>query len=109
MSVDGIEGIVLHDLLECVCASVFSRCEARRRPQPPVIAWAKERYTALLVVDGSTLDALLRKVGLRRGAERNPLAGEMTALHHLPHHPPPHAWHQPDPPAHRHSVLPHIP
>jgi len=57
-----------------------ARWRARQRPLPPVLAWAKERYTAVLAVDGSTLDALLRKVGLLRGQERHPLAGKMMVL-----------------------------
>ena len=50
---------------------------------PPEIAWVQERYTACLIVDGSTLDALIRKVGLLRDLEKHPLAGKMTALLHL--------------------------
>jgi len=57
-----------------------ARWSARQRPLPPVLAWAKERYTAVLAADGSTLDALLRKVGLLRGKERHPLAGKMMVL-----------------------------
>lgn len=53
---------------------------ARQRPLPPVLAWARERYTAVLAADGSTLDALLRKIGLLRGKEQHPLAGKMMVL-----------------------------
>ena len=58
---------------------MHSRWQSRQRPLPPEIACAQERYTEILVPDGSTLDALLRKVGLLRKAEKNPLAGRMTA------------------------------
>src|SRR5437764_14692162 len=51
-------------VFEAVLPQWHARFAARQRPLPPVIAWAQARYTALLVVDGSTLDALLRKVGL---------------------------------------------
>lgn len=57
-----------------------ARWRQRQRPLPPVLAWAKERYTDVLSVDGSTLDVLLRKVGLLRGLERPPLAGKMMVL-----------------------------
>lgn len=57
-----------------------SRWCLRRRPLPPVLAWARERYTAVLAADGSTLDALLRKVGLLRGQQQHPLAGKMMVL-----------------------------
>jgi hypothetical protein len=56
------------------------RWQERLRPLPPVLAWAQKRYTAVLAADGSTLDALLRKVGLLRGRERHPLAGKMMVL-----------------------------
>jgi len=52
----------------------------RQRPLPPVLAWAQQRYTHVLSVDGSTLDALLCKVGLLRGSHQHPLAGKMMVL-----------------------------
>ncbi len=95
---------VLHDVLPALDA----RFAARKRPLPPVIAWAKQQYTALLVVDGSTLDALLRKVGLLREAERNPLAGRMTALLDLASRLPHQLWYEPDPPANAQRAWPKI-
>lgn len=57
------------------------RSQARQRPLPPLLAWAQQRYTAILAGDGSTLDALLRQVGLLRDADKHPLAGKiMTVL-----------------------------
>ncbi len=57
------------------------RSQERKRPLPPVLAWGQKRYQAILAVDGSTLDALLRKVGLLRGADKHPLGGKiMTVL-----------------------------
>ncbi len=57
-----------------------ARWQARQRPLPPVLAWAQARYTAILAADGSTLDALVRKVGLLRDSETHPLAGKMLAV-----------------------------
>ena len=55
------------------------RSQARQRPLPPALDWA--RYQAIVAVDGSTLDALLRKVGLLRDEAQHPLAGKiMTGL-----------------------------
>lgn len=59
------------------------RWEKRERPLAPEIAWAQARFTACLIADGSTLDVLVRKVGLLRDLESHPLAGKMTALLHL--------------------------
>lgn len=56
------------------------RSQARQRPLPPTLAWAQKRYQAVLAVDGSTLDALLRKVGLLRDEEKHPLGGKIMTL-----------------------------
>lgn len=45
------------------------RWQERVRPLPAEIAWAQARFTACLIVDGSTLDALIRKVGLLRAGQ----------------------------------------
>ncbi len=59
------------------------RWESRQRPLPPEVAWVQKRYNQCFIVDGSTLDALVKKVGLLREAGTHPLAGKMTALLHL--------------------------
>jgi len=57
-----------------------ARWRQRQRPLSPVLAWAQQRYTHVLSVDGSTLDVLLCKVGLLRGSQQHPLAGKMMVL-----------------------------
>jgi hypothetical protein len=71
------------------------RWEKRSRPMSPEVAWAQERYQQCLIVDGSTLDALIRKIGLLREEAKNPLAGKMTALLHLGSHLPHQIWFDP--------------
>ena len=56
------------------------RRQHRQRPLPPALAWAQKRYQTILAVDGSTLDALLRKVGLLRDEENHPLAGKILTV-----------------------------
>ena len=56
------------------------REQARQRPLPPLLAWAQEQYTVVLAADGSTLDALMRKVGLLRDSETCPLAGKIMGV-----------------------------
>ena len=56
------------------------RWQARQRPLPPVLAWAQKRYAAVVAADGSTLDALVRQVGVLRDAAQHPLAGKMLAV-----------------------------
>jgi hypothetical protein len=73
-----------------------------------VIAWAQARYTQLAVCDGSTLDALIRKVGLLRDRPTNPLAGRMTALLDLCSRLPVHIWYDADAQAHDQRFWPKI-
>jgi len=67
-------------VLQELVPTLQQRWEARARPVAPAVAWARSRYAAVLVADGSTLDALVRKVGLFRDAPTHPLAGRITAL-----------------------------
>jgi hypothetical protein len=67
-------------LLQHLLPVLRQRWQARQRPLPPVLAWAQERYIAVLAADGSTFDALVRKVGLLRDSPTHPLAGKMLAL-----------------------------
>ena len=74
--------------------------QARQRPLSPELAWAQAHYTQVLACDGSTCDALVRQVGLLRGAPVNPLAGRMTALLDLCSRLPRQIWYERDPEAH---------
>src|SRR5262245_1146900 len=67
---------VLHQVLP----QMADRWHARTRPLPPALRWAHEHFTAVLALDGSTLDALLRKCGLLRDGEGPVLAGRMAGL-----------------------------
>jgi hypothetical protein len=80
---NSLPAILFLKVLNQLLPQMQQRWEARKRPLPPEIAWVQERFTACLIVDGSTLDALIRKVGLLRDLEKHPLAGKMTALLHL--------------------------
>src|SRR5258708_29620262 len=76
------------------------RWAERQRPLSPEIAWAQAHYAAVQVVDGSTLDALLRRIGLLQELPQNPLAGRMTAVLNLASRLPTHVWYEADPKAH---------
>jgi hypothetical protein len=95
-------------ILQTVLPLMHARWQARQRPLPPEITWAQARYTEVTVHDGSTLDALLRKVGLLREAETNPLAGRMTALLDLCSRLPRHIWYEDDAQAHDQRFWPRI-
>lgn len=85
-----------------------ARWMPRERPLPAEVAWAAERYRAVLAVDGSTLDALIRKIGLLRDAPTNPLAGRMTAMLDLCTRLPVRLWYECEPEAHDQRCWPEI-
>jgi hypothetical protein len=95
-------------VLLAVLPVMHDRWQARQRPLPPEIAWAQARYTEVLVADGSTLDSLVRKVGLLRESEINPLAGRMTALLDLCSRLPRQVWYEEDAQAHDQRFWPRI-
>ena len=66
--------ILFYQVLRDVLPVMQARWLARQRPVPTVVAWARQHFSAVLVLDGSTLDALLKKTGLLRGTDGKPLA-----------------------------------
>lgn len=100
-------------ILQEVLPLVASRWQARTRPLPPEIATALELYSAVLAADGSTLDVLLRQVGLLREEPQAPLAGRMMALLDVASRLPRQVWYSNDPQAHDQQwwpqLLEHVP
>lgn len=88
------------NVLNLLLPQMQQRWQDRERPLPPEIAWVQERFSACLIVDGSTLDALIRKVGLLRDLDKHPLAGKMTALLHLGSQLPDKIWFDNQPTSH---------
>jgi Transposase DDE domain. len=64
------------------------------------VAHAQRHFSAVLALDGSTLDVLLRKVGLLRGLDKAPLAGRIAALLDIASHLPREVWYEDDSQAH---------
>lgn len=96
------------NILLSVLPQMQQRWAERKRPLPPEIAWAQERYSAVQAVDGSTLDALIRKIGLLKDLPQNPLAGKITALLNLGSRLPSQIWYESDPQAHDQRFWPQI-
>ncbi len=71
---------LFESILNEILPQMHERWQERSRPRPPVIERALGHFAAVLALDGSTLDALLRKVGLLRDKQKTPLAGRMAAL-----------------------------
>lgn len=99
--------LFLHVLL-AILPQLHARWHERQRPLPPEIAWAQACYSQVAIVDGSTLDTLLRKVGLLQDALVNPLAGRMTALLDLCSRLPIQIWYNDDPQGHDQRFWPQI-
>lgn len=95
----GFPAELFERVLQAVLPPMQARWQERRRPLPLELAWARAHYAAVLAVDGSTLDALLRKVGLLRDQPVRPLAGRMAALLDLCSRLPRALWYEPDPAA----------
>lgn len=87
-------------VLQSVLPEMQERWFQRERPLSDELLWAAERYRAVLSVDGSTLDALVRKIGLLQDMPDNPLAGRMAALLNLCTRLPEKIWYESDPKAH---------
>jgi hypothetical protein len=84
------------------------RWAERKRPLAPEIAWAQEHYSEVELVDGSTLDTLIRKLGLLKDLPQNPLAGRMTCLLNLCTRLPSQIWYESDPKANDQRFWPQI-
>jgi hypothetical protein len=67
-------------VLAAVLPVMHERWHARHRPLPPEVAWAQAHYRRFLIADGSTLDALLRKLKLLADGTKVSLGGRMLAL-----------------------------
>lgn len=91
---------VLLDVLPQMDARWRARTMAGERPLPPVLTRARAHFPTIVAVDGSTLDALLRKVGLLREGEGPVLAGRMAALLDVASGLPRTVWYEADSQAH---------
>lgn len=103
-----LPAVLFRRVLEDLLPQMHQRWAQRARPLPPELAALRPHYRQVLAVDGSTLDALLRKVGLLRGLTQAPLAGRMTALLDLGTRLPRKVWYEEDPQAHDQRCWPQI-
>jgi hypothetical protein len=82
---------------ERVLAQLPERLAARTRPLPPVLKDVLPRFNGCYAIDGSTLEALFRKLGTLQEAPDTPLGGHLTAACDLRHHLPLKLWYEEDP------------
>src|SRR5450432_3079626 len=53
---------LFQNILEEILPTIQQRFAQRQRPLPDALAWATQHFTAVLALDGSTLDALSKKI-----------------------------------------------
>jgi hypothetical protein len=90
---------LFHQVLTDLLPTVTARAAARTRPLPPVVARAQTQFPCVWAVDGSTLEAVFKKVGLLREVEGTVLGGTLEAVLDLATKLPVHLWLDDDPAA----------
>ncbi len=95
-----LPAVLFERVLVDILPRMHERWQGRNRPIPPVLAWAQRHFTVVIALDGSTLDALLRKVGLLRAGEGSVLGGRMAALLDVVSRLPQQVWYEQDSQAH---------
>lgn len=88
--------VLFERVLQEILPQMQQRALARTRPVPPVLNWARPHFSRILAVDGSTLDALLHKVGLLRGTDKPVLAGRLGVLFDVLTRVPAAIWYEED-------------
>jgi hypothetical protein len=92
----GLPPLLFEGVLCDLLPRLRERWRTRKRPLAPALAWADRHFTAVLALDGSSLDTLLRKVGLLRDGEGPVLAGRMAAVLDLISQLPRQVWYEED-------------
>lgn len=105
---DSLPADLFRRVLEHLLPELRQRWTARQRPVPAEVAWAQAHYQQVAICDGSTLDALVRRLGLLRDLATHPLAGRMTALLDLGARLPIHVWFEADAQTHDLAFWPQI-
>lgn len=95
---------VLHRVLQALPARLL----ARTRPQLPLIQAVQARFQATYALDGTTLEALFRKLDSLREAPDAPLAGHLVAATDLTTHLPAKLWWADDPLTNDKALIPQI-
>jgi hypothetical protein len=88
---------VFHDLLPQLKARWHTR---QKRPQPPAVKYASRHFQNIWIADGSTLEALFRKLGSLQDVPMNKLAGKICTVIDLLTRLPVQVWFHSNPLAH---------
>lgn len=95
------ERVLMH-----VLAALAPRLAARTRPLSPLFHALRARFSACYAVDGTTLEALFRKLASLRAAPEAPLAGHLGVVCDLCTHLPAKLWWAEDPATNDKALIP---
>ncbi len=91
-----------------VLSALPARLAARSRPLPPLMQALRGRFSACYAVDGTTLEALFRKLQSLRDAPDAPLAGHLGVICDLFTHLPAKLWWRADPATNDKALIPDL-
>jgi len=94
-------------LMDCL-PTMQSRAQARQRPLPKAMQWARQHFDRIWACDGSALDAVLKKCGLLREQTGVVLAGKLATVFDIVTQLPAHIWYEANSDTHDHSFWPLI-
>lgn len=100
--------VLFERVLAAVLAQLPARQAARSRPVPPLLARVRSRFAACYAVDGSTLEALFRKLQALQDVPEAPLAGHIVAAVDLLSHLPAKICYAEDPASNDKALLPQL-
>jgi hypothetical protein len=95
-----LSAVLFQRVLQELLPAMAQRWHSRTRPLPAALRWAQQHFTAVVALDGSTLDTVLRKCGLLRESEATILAGRMAGLLDVVTRLPHAIWYEQDQRAH---------
>ncbi|NWJ47474.1 MAG: IS4 family transposase [Chloroflexi bacterium] len=87
---------LFESILREVLSEVQKRSQARQRPLPKELQKGLAEFKQIVAVDASSLDALIKKVGLLRETEQTVLGGRMLAMLDLRSQLPTQVWYEED-------------
>lgn len=91
-----LPAVLFERVMKEVLPQMQAKAERRERPLPPALAYSRHHFQRILTVDGSVLDALLKKTGLLQEADKHVLAGKIVALVDAVTQVPTHIWYDED-------------
>jgi hypothetical protein len=100
--------VLFERVLMRVLAELPARVAARSRPLPPLMQALRGRFSGWYAVDGTTLEALFRKVPSLQDAPDAPLAGHLGVVCDLVTHLPAKLWWREDPATNDKALVPDL-